>query len=178
MTTTTLVPATIADLEQQPGRCELIDGEIIPMAPAGFEHGLVAKRLVRILDAYCVRTGIGEVVTCDPGFIWNGQTVRAPDVAVVRQADVARIARRGFIRFAPLLAAEVVSPNDDDKDVQAKAAGWIAHGAAVAWIADPWPRTLTIWQPGVPPQVFGFDDQIAGGDVLPGFACAVAAIFA
>ena len=49
MTTTVPALATIADLERHPGRCELIDGEIIEMAPTGFEHGRSSSRVDRIL---------------------------------------------------------------------------------------------------------------------------------
>src|SRR6266496_3229822 len=103
-------------------RRELVDGEVVEMAPAGGVHGqvtaLVASRLLQFVRAQ----GGGFVVAGDVGFILalvgDPERVRAPDVAFVSATRLpeGRVPER-FIRAAPDLAVEVLSPSDDPVDV-------------------------------------------------------------
>ena len=177
MTTATEL-ATITDLEQHPGRCELIDGEIIDMAPAGFEHGRAVLAIGMLLRMHVRGKGLGEVLAGDPGFIISERTVRAPDVAFVDTAHAKQAPARGFMRFVPNLAVEVVSPGDSYSEVVAKARMWVAHGVALVWVVDPYSQTVEIYTPGRGVVQIGIDDRIDGADVLPGFSCAVSEFFA
>lgn len=178
MTTSALAPATIADLEQHPGRCELIGGEIIDMAPAGFEHGFVVANLARILGSYVSERKLGRVLAGDPGFIIDDLNVRAPDVAFLDHDRVAKAPARGFMRFVPNLAAEVVSPGDTHSEVVAKARMWVRRGVGLVWVVDPPSQTVEIYAPGKLLLCREVSDRMDAGDVLPGFACPVADIFA
>jgi Uma2 family endonuclease len=177
MTTTGIAAATIADLEKHPGRCELIDGEIIEMAPTGFEHGRSSSRVDRILGRWSEGRPF-EVLTCDPGFIWNPQTVRAPDVAVITADQASRAPARGYMPFPPVAVVEVVSPGDEWSEVKGKVHGWLGFGVGMVWVVDPRTRSVEVHVPGQPVQELGIRDEIGGGAVLPGFACRVADFFA
>jgi Uma2 family endonuclease len=168
--------ATIADLEQHPGRCELINGEVIEMAPVGLEHGLYAGDAFALLQAWA-RARPYRVLVGDVGFIWSQDTVRAPDVAVIRAADAEQAPRRGFLPFPPVLAVEVISPSDAWSDVQEKAAGWLVHGAALVWLVDPRQRCVEVWTTGELVRRLDLHATVDGGDVLPGFSAPVAAFF-
>lgn len=177
MTTTGVSAATIADLERHPGRCELIDGEIIAMAPTGFEHGRSSSRVDRILGRWSDGRPF-EVLTCDPGFIWNPQTVRAPDVAVITAAQAAQAPSRGYMPFPPVAVVEVVSPGDEWSEVKAKVRGWLEFGVGMVWVVDPGTRTVEVHVPGRPVQELDLHDEIHGGEALPDFSCRVADFFA
>lgn len=170
--------ATIADLEQHPGRCELIDGEIIDMAPAGFEHGRTMLRIGHLLLQHVETKRLpGVVLAGDPGFILDDHNVRAPDVAYV-DAERARLApARGYMRFVPNLAVEVVSPGDTYSDVVSKARMWLASGVSLVWVADPWAQTIAVYRSGHDIVQLAAGDHLDGGEVLPGFSCAVAECF-
>ena len=177
MTTTVPALATIADLERHPGRCELIDGEIIEMAPTGFEHGRSSSRVDRILGSWSEGKPF-EVLTCDPGFIWDARTVRAPDVAVITAAQAATAPARGYMPFAPVLVVEVVSPGDEWSDVKAKVRGWLEFGVQMVWVVDPATHSVDVHMPGQRVMELAAGEAIDGGAVLPGFTCQVSAFFA
>lgn len=176
--TTILAAATIADLEQHSGRCELIDGEIFEMAPAGFEHARSVAVISRILANFLEQAGLsGAVLAGDPGFIIDDQNVRAPDVAYLSAERMAEAPQRGFMRFMPNLAVEVVSPGDTHSEVTAKARMWVRVGVELVWIADPRNRTVEVYRRGRDVLVLDESVTIDGGDVLPGFSSPVEAFF-
>jgi Uma2 family endonuclease len=168
--------STLADLEQHPGRCELIEGEIVTMAPTGLEHGRSSRQLVVALAQWAVGHPF-EVLVGDTGFIWSEGTVRAPDVAVITADQAAAAPVRGFLPFLPLVAVEVVSPSDAWSDVQDKAAGWLEHGTAMVWLVDPRRRRVEVWGANGQVQRLDTSGTIEGGTTLPGFRVAVAALF-
>jgi len=169
--------ATIADVEQHSGSAELIHGEIIEMSPTGFEHGRSCSRIDRLLGRWSEGKPF-DVLTCDPGFIWNESTVRAPDVAVVTAEQVARAPARGFIPFAPVLVVEVVSPSDAWSDVKEKVQGWLAFGVVMVWVVDPQTRSAEVHMAGRPVLALSQHDTITGDSVLAGFTARVGDFFA
>ena len=177
--TTAAELATIADLERHPGRCELIDGEIIDMAPAGFEHGRAVAKISRIIGAFLDKSGLpGAVLAGDPGFILDDQNVLAPDVAFLTPERVAEAPPQGFMPFLPALAVEVVSPSDTHTKVVSKARRWIRHGVALVWIADPRNQTVEVYRKDRDVVVLDETAHVDGADVLPGFSCLVGEFFA
>lgn len=105
-----------------PGRCELVRGEIVLMSPAGSRHGWIIAYITIRLGEAVLRLGLGRIFGAETGFILrrNPDTVRAPDVAFVRAERLAGGLPVGFFPGAPDLAVEVRSPGDDDEEVQAK----------------------------------------------------------
>jgi Uma2 family endonuclease len=176
--TTAAALATIADLEQQPGRCELIDGEMIEMAPSGFQHAQTVARIARLLEEYVEKTpSLGVVLAGDPGFILDDQNVRAPDVAFLTIERAAQAPAKGFMPFVPTLAIEVVSPGDAHMEVTAKARMWVRRGVSLVWVADPRNRTVEIYRRGRDVVMLDEEAAITGDDVLPGFSCRVDRLF-
>jgi Uma2 family endonuclease len=178
MTTTSATAATIADLTKHPGRGELIDGEIIEMAPAGFEHGRVVARISRILGEFVERSDLpGVVLAGDPGFIIDEHNVRAPDVAYLTRERAAMAPETGFMPFMPTLAVEVVSPGDTYSEVVAKARLWIRSGVSQVWVVDPRNRTIEVHRGGCAVAVLDETATIDGADLLPGFSRPVSNFF-
>jgi Uma2 family endonuclease len=179
MTTSAPALATIGDLELRPGRCELIDGEIIDVAPAGFEHGRAMVAIGSLLAQHVKANQVpGAVLAGDPGFILDERNVRAPDVAYLDADRCARAPTSGFMRFVPNLAVEIVSPTDSHSAVVAKARLWLQCGVSLVWVVDPPSRTVDVYVRGAPIICREATDRIDGGDVLPGFSCQVSEFFA
>ncbi len=167
-------------LEANLPRCELIEGELIAMSPAGFDHGRFALRIGAALDNFVTPRELGVVVSAEAGFqiAHDPDTVRAPDVAFVRAERVPAGGVKGFFQGPPDIAVEVLSPGDRASEVLAKAQGWLQAGCRIVWVVDPETRTATVYHSHSEIVVLTADDTLSGDDALPGFSVPVAEIFA
>jgi Uma2 family endonuclease len=131
------------------GRCELIKGEIIRMAPAGAEHGDIALELGRLIGNHVKQHKLGKTYAAETGF-----TISRHDVAV-----------------------EVVSPSDTHSDLATKVAEWLAAGTISVWVVDPPNKTVEIHRAGN--QIFRIAaaDTIRDEPTLPGFMLIVNELF-
>ena len=156
------------------GECrELVEGEIILLTPAGWEHGEVANEIAYHLNVFVRQRQLGRVVAAETGFILarDPDTVRAPDVAFV--CSERWMQTSGFFPGAPDLAVEVVSPHDRFSDVSQKVQDWLAHGTRQVWVVDPSRRVIQVYQHDRTVTDFGEGEIIDGGDLLPGLRLAV-----
>lgn len=162
-------------------RRELIAGVVRVMEPPGFGHGMVATRIASLLDAYVREHQLGVALASEVGFILasDPDTVRAPDVAFVRQERYEAIGHT--IKYwpeAPDLAVEVVSPNDSFSEVEEKAFQWLDAGARLVLVADPRRRTITAYRARDDVRLFAEGESIDAGDAVPDWTLDVSAAFA
>ena len=168
------------DLPDDDYKYELVEGELIRMAPTGGEHGVLTIRIGRILDEYVEAHDLGVCSGAETGFILqrSPDIVRAPDAAFIAKA---RIPESGIPKtywpFAPDLAVEVTSPSDRFSAVQAKIAEYFSAGTRLAWVIEPATRTVYVYRSAHDVQALGEDDELSGADVLPGFRYAVGRLF-
>ncbi len=169
------------DLPDDDGRSELVEGELVPMTPTGGRHGALAVRIGRLLDEHVEAHDLGVCCGAETGFILkrDPDTVRAPDAAVV---VASRIPITGipatFWPFAPDLAVEVVSPSDRLADVHVKIAEYFAAGTRLVWLVEPETRMVHVYRSAREVEVVGTEQDLGGGDVLPGLRCPVRRLFA
>lgn len=160
--------------------CELIDGELRMIAPAGEEHGGVAGNLHALLWHHVRKHKLGRVFAAETGYLLarNPDTVLAPDTSFVR-ADRLRPPgkRRGYLPLAPDLAVEVVSPSQSAQEVQDKVDLWLKHGTAMVWVAWPDTHSIAVHRTGRPVLILHEADRLEGGDVVEGFVCGVSEVF-
>lgn len=161
-------------------RYDLIRGELIRMSPASRGHGRIALRVGRLIGAYVDEHQLGEAHAAETGFILarNPDTVLAPDVAFVRAERLtAELDDDGFLPLAPDLAVEVVSPSDRMTEVTDKVMTYLDAGVPLVWVIQPRQRIVTAYGQGDVIRVYRENDEIDGGDVLPGLRIPVASIF-
>ncbi len=159
---------------------ELVRGELRRIAPTSFRPSNIAARTIARLVAFADAHGLGEVTAPDGGYELeqDPDTVLAPDVAFVRADRVPRPEEHArFLRLAPDLAVEVVSPHDATREVAAKAAMWLDAGVRLVWVVDPSARTVAVHAPGRPVRILAPEDELDGGEVLPSFRVPVAELF-
>src|SRR5256885_16464745 len=103
-------------------RTELVDGRLYVREPAGARHGEAAARLLSAIVVHVYGHKLGRVFTAETGFTLrtNPDTVRAPDVAFVREDRAAELPSHGYAAMAPDLVVEVLSPDDRPGEVRAK----------------------------------------------------------
>jgi Uma2 family endonuclease len=74
-----------------------------------------------------------------------------------------------------------VSPTDSIKAAQRKALKYLSFGTRLVWVVYPDDQTVDVYRPAegesATIQVFGVEDTLDGGDVLPGFSLSVRDIF-
>jgi Uma2 family endonuclease len=88
------------------------------------------------------------------------------------------VLRRRYLRVAPDLAVEILSPKQPAGEFEDKIQFYLTYGVRLVWVIDPRARTVTVLAPGEAAVVLGAGDTLDGSDVLPGFRVAVDDIFA
>jgi Uma2 family endonuclease len=163
-------------------RRELVNGEVIAMTPAGGVHGEVLLKVGSPLRAFVEAHRLGKVVGGDVGFVLalpsDPERVRAPDVAFISTARLpgGRLPQ-SFIRGAPDLAVEVLSPHDNPDEVQRKVRDYLEAGARLVWVVAPLARTATVYRPDGSARLVREPESLEGEDVLPGLAIPLADLF-
>ena len=180
---TEVQPRTAEELFRMPSddyRYELVKGELRKMTPAGTRHGSIISRLLAALVQHVEAHALGEVFGADTGFkiADSPDTVRAPDIAFVRQERIpAGELTEKFWPGAFDLAVEVISPSDTLYELDEKIEEYMASGVALVWVVNPKKRTVTVYRPGASPEVLSEHDQLDGRPLLPAFQYPVAKLF-
>ena len=176
---------TVDDLERDgvpDGFWELIDGRIVEVTPSGGDASTIGTVVTYLLGGHVYPRKLGRLYGADGGFVLypgeEREVLRAADVAFVRADRVppAEVHAR-FLRLPPDLVVEVVSLHDAATEVAAKARFWIDAGVRLAWIVHPRQRSVTVYEEGRETRVLGLDQELDGGDVLPGFRVSVSDLF-
>ncbi|AGA27561.1 Uma2 family endonuclease [Singulisphaera acidiphila] len=161
-------------------RHELVRGELKIMSPAGSEHGAIIAEITAFLLPFVKSHKLGTVFGAETGFkiATDPDTVRAPDVAFVRRERIPQTGLpKAFWPGAPDLAVEVVSPGDTVDEVDEKVADWLGAGTKVVWIVKPKTRTVAVHFAPNAQTILTADEEIDGGELVPGFRCRVGDLF-
>jgi Uma2 family endonuclease len=152
-------------------RYELVRGELVMMTPAGPKHGKFASRLDRAIGNYVETHNLGEVYTAEPGFQLQAEplTIRAPEVAFVQRLRIPAGEPAGFWSLAPDLVVEIISPSETAQDVHEKVKDYLRAGTRLIWLVYPDNETVMEYRAPEQARVLTADDDLQGGDVLPGF---------
>jgi Uma2 family endonuclease len=103
-------------------------------------------------------------------------TVLAPDVGFMSKERAAAKASEGFVNGAPDLAIEVVSPSDRYSKIARKVELYLRYGTRLVLVVDADEQTIVRYSP-TETKIFGINDTLDFGDVLPGFTIQVRDIF-
>ena len=159
---------------------ELVRGELRVTPPPGGPHGCTATNLVVLLAAHLKGREHGRVFADGVGYelIQLPHTVRSPDASFVRFNRLPQEGiGPGFLKLAPDLAVEVLSPSESASDLEEKLDDYRACGTPLIWVVDPVRRTVMIVASDSPVRWLHETDTLDGGEVIPGFLCGVAEIF-
>lgn len=156
---------------------ELVRGELVPMPPPGDRHGIVCVNTGYLLKSYTRSIGRGKVMGNDAGVITrqDPDTVRGVDIALFLKEDWQPPV--GYTTEAPDVAVEVKSPSQSWTEILEKVREYLAMGVRMVWVLDPEWQRLTVFRPDQAPVTYAPENELDGGDVLPGFRCRVAEFF-
>lgn len=141
---------TFEDLERlpdEPGKTELLDGELIQMPPAILPHNLLSeelhyrlRQLVETLRSGNTARGLGKVHH-EMGFkIGKGpDSWLIPDVSVTHRDQAAS---DKYYEGGPLIAIEIISESNTARYVDRKIKKYLANGSQEAWVLYPKTRRV------------------------------------
>jgi Uma2 family endonuclease len=174
---------TAADLLLMPDgdRYELVVGQLVERK-RGLWSSYVAGLVHGLLHSFCHGKGVGWALAGGIGyhcFPDAPQNVRKPDASLLRKARMPldRAFEEGFVRVAPDLAVEVISPNDKAYEVDEKVQAYLRAGVRLVWVINPDARTVKVHRQTDVGVILRESDELTGEDVLPGFSCAVSELF-
>jgi len=161
------------------GPCELIDGRIVRMNPTGRSHAFVESNLSSALTLFVRQRKLGQVLVGEVGVFTriDPDRVRAADIAFVSNERLSRTSSKGYLKVAPELVVEVISPTDRWQDVRQKLEEYFAIGAHRVWIVEPDNRDVLVYSASTETRKVGEGDLLMGEGVLDGFTLPVAELF-
>jgi Uma2 family endonuclease len=129
-----------------PDRYELVEGRIIPLSPTGAQHAEAVAHLARVLGnainrrEWIVQAGEGGIYTKR-----RPDSIRGADVAIMSRARKSQHdPSRAFLTVAPELVIEVLSPGNEEADINDKVREYLGAGSLEVWLVDLAARTVTV----------------------------------
>ncbi len=147
-------------------------GELIIMPPPGSKTGLRNTEITVCLANWAKQDGTGVCFGADTGFTLPNGAKRGPDAAWIsleRWNSVPAELQEKLAPLCPDFVIELRSPSDDLADVEQKIEEYIANGARLGWLLDPFENLAVIYRPGQKPERVHSPTIISGDPVLPGF---------
>jgi Uma2 family endonuclease len=165
-------------LPKNGNKYELLDGGLI-MSPVHANHGIVCAHLLIFLGGFVQQRKLGETFDSSTAFRLTGEVLLSPDISFVSKARLKKvlIAPDKFLRGAPDLAVEVLSPSDRMREIHRKLDLYFEHGTRVVWIANWRLEQVHIYHPDGIEALTQPNDILMGGEVVPGFRCRLSQIF-
>jgi len=156
-------------------------GEIEIMTPVGGQGSNWEAIVIRELGMWSEDDGRGLFFSSNGGFNLPDGSMLSPDASWVsfeRWNALTAAEQASYPPLCPDFLIEVLSASDSLKVLQAKMEVWIANGAKLAWLVDPFAATITIYRPGIAPEVLSKPDSIEAGDPVAGFRLTTSRLWA
>ncbi len=162
-------------------RYELRKGELVEMPGPSISHAQIITKLARYLDVFAETNELGQVFS-DGAFVFDPKndpnTAVRPDVAFVTQARFEAVGDYDdAFPGIPDLAAEVVSRTDYLYGVSDKIEDYLQAKVRMVWVINPRRREIFVYALGKHARLLDANDELDGGEVLPGFKLKISEIF-
>ncbi|HET6572519.1 MAG TPA: Uma2 family endonuclease [Fimbriiglobus sp.] len=159
---------------------ELVDGE--PKEKGmGLESSWVQSQIGHLLRQWVSGGSHGWVFESEAGYICfphRPKLVRKPDASFVRHGRFPdNQLPRGYGRLVPDLAVEVVSPNDEYREVEDKVNDYLLVAVPMVWVVNPPCRSVYVYLATGVIRRLTANDELIGDPILPGFHVRVADLF-
>jgi Uma2 family endonuclease len=155
-------------------KMELIHGEVVSMAYAGFLHERVKSNLNKILVVWLDRHPLGQLFL-ETTYRLDGEEALAPDLSVLRNERLTPVTSE-LPLGAPDLAIEVVS-SETAARLRTKIRLYLENGSKAVWVVYPEERLIEVHRANETIAVFGQHQTLEDPGALPGFTTPVSAIF-
>ena len=161
-------------------RYELIDGELIAMAPApDRDHQGILVTLALLIGNFLARVDLGRLYVAPRDVYLTDTDIVQPDLLFISNERL-EIDTRSHVRGAPDLVVEIRSPSTANRDWTVKRQLYSQHGVWEYWIIDPEARTITAMVSDGDnlnvAKVLGENDALVSS-ALEGFSAPVSKVF-
>lgn len=124
------------DLHEDQIRSEWIDGRVLIMAAASVAHQRIGSFLEKVMGIYTETKQIGEVFRSPIAVKISIFAGREPDLFFIRKENL-HIVKPTFVKGAPDLAVEIISPESVERDRVEKFREYETAGVKELWLIDP-----------------------------------------
>jgi Uma2 family endonuclease len=165
------------------GNAELVNGELVLIAPTGFLPSRASLNIAASLRQYERQTGLGYAFADNAGFMVNlpRRQSFSPDAAFY----IGRPTGMRFLEGSPIFAAEIRSEGDDglaaERALAEKRADYFAAGTLVVWDVDMLNNdTIKVYRASAPdqPTIYRRGEIAEAEPALPGWRMPVDELFA
>jgi Uma2 family endonuclease len=153
---------------------EFIGGEILMSPSPRTWHQELVSRVYRALSEFARPRKLGRAFQSPLDVYLPGGDVVQPDVLFVSTARLSIVG--DWIRGAPDLVVEVLSPETRRRDLRVKPGIYAGSGVAEYWIVDPEARSVEL-RHATGRHLFAAAPVLVS-ELLPGFELPLAALFA
>lgn len=138
--TTLLSFEEFEQLPSEPGKLELLGGELIRFPPAKFKHEKIIHQLYRVLRPQVENSGprFGEAYV-KMGYKLDPATWLKPGVSITHLNQPSN----DYLEGAPLLAIEVISESNTAEQMDRKVKTYLSNGGNEVWVV--YPKTQCVW---------------------------------
>jgi len=154
--------------------------ELIVMSPVGLKSNWRETVLSTRLMNWAEVDGTGIALGPSGGYTLPNSAIRGPDASWIRRERLSGFTEEELEKFAhlcPDFAAEIMSPSDTLRETQGKMAEYVANGAQLGWLIDPYNARAYVYRPGQAVECLENPTTISGDPVLPAFVFNVAEIW-
>ncbi len=133
------------------------EGALVVSPPTGGNTGIRSIELAHQLISWNQKTGHGYAFDSSTGFSLPSKALLSPDAAWIARERWERLTpqqREGFPPICPDAVFELRSPRDTAERLRRKIARYIADGARLAVLIDPYEKICEAHFPGETPQRF------------------------
>jgi len=155
------------------------EGAVRMNPPTGGWTGSGNQEISRQLGNWWATRENGRVFDSSTGFRLPDGSTLSPDASFVSDERLRSLPKgelRGFPRVCPDFVIELRSETDTLKDLRAKMLDWIANGAKLAWLVDPYEREVVVYRPDRSTETVT-GSQIAGDGPVEGFVLDLARVW-
>ena len=171
-TTTLLSFEEFEQLPTEPGKVELLDGELIQLPPAKFKHMEIARRiqvlLMRAVDKAGTSARLGEVYF-ETGYKFSSRAWLQPDLSIPYRDHPAG----DYFESAPALAVEVISKSNTAAQMDRKVNIYLTNGGLEVWLVYPNTRRVWVYREGHAEEF----QSVLSSSLLPGVEIDLSQLF-
>src|SRR5579862_5681386 len=127
------------------------EGAIRMNPPAGGWTGSGNAEITSQLHAWWSAHERGRVFDSSTGFRLPDGSTLSPDASYLSEERLKKLPKgdlRGFPHVCPDFVVELLSESDTLQELQSKLRDWMANGAQLGWLIDPYERQVFIYRPG------------------------------